>query len=333
MLDFLGRADIPVAAGADRPLVQPAGDHGDVHGETGLDGPDLPPPAREPVPAHAVDVIAEFATSSDRPVTLVATGPLTNVALLAALRPAAAAALERVVIMGGSIGLGNVTPAAEFNIWADPDAAQRAFTSGLDVTMVGLDVTQKALFTAEQNDRLRVRGRVGRLAAELVDHYLRSRPEAPGIPIHDAVAMAQVVEPGLLTLAHRNVAVDCGPVGRGRTLVDLRQVTAARAERARRHRRRSVVHRVHGGSDRVFGLTGTGLERPRAAACIGVRGVPLGVPLCDAPGTIRTCDTQIRSLLLYPLSYGRGRNGSSARGDRWDSNPRPPGPQPGATTS
>jgi inosine-uridine nucleoside N-ribohydrolase len=225
ILDFLGRADIPVAAGADRPLVQPAGDHGDVHGETGLDGPDLPPPAREPVAAHAVDVIAEAATSSDRPITLVATGPLTNVALLAALRPAAAAALERVVVMGGSIGLGNVTPAAEFNIWADPDAAQRTFTSGLDVTMVGLDVTQKALFTAEQNDRLRARGRAGRLAAELVDHYLRSRPDAPGIPIHDAVAMAQVIEPGLLTLRHRHVEVDCGPVGRGRTLVDLRQVT------------------------------------------------------------------------------------------------------------
>jgi purine nucleosidase/pyrimidine-specific ribonucleoside hydrolase len=225
VLDFLGRADIPVAAGADRPLVQPAGDHGDVHGETGLDGPNLPPPAREPVSAHAVNVIAEVALSSERPVTLVATGPLTNVALLAALRPAAAAALERVVIMGGSIGLGNVTPAAEFNIWADPEAGQRAFTSGLDVTMVGLDVTQKVLFTAEQNDRLRSRGRVGRLAAELVDHYLRSRPDAPGIPIHDAVAMAQVVRPGLLTLAHRHVEVDCGPVGRGRTLVDLRQVT------------------------------------------------------------------------------------------------------------
>ena len=106
VLDFLGRADIPVAAGADRPLVQPAGDHGDVHGETGLDGPDLPPPAREPVPAHAVDVIAEFATSSDRPITLVATGPLTNVALLAALRPAAAAALERVVSWAARSALG-----------------------------------------------------------------------------------------------------------------------------------------------------------------------------------------------------------------------------------
>ena len=126
-----------------------------MHGETGLGGPDLPPPARSPVAAHAIDLIAQIATSSARPVTLVATGPLTNVALFAARHPAAAAALERVVFMGGSIGLGNMTPAAEFNIWADPDAAQRVVSSGLDVTMVGLDVTHKVLFTPEENDRLR----------------------------------------------------------------------------------------------------------------------------------------------------------------------------------
>ena len=226
VLDFLGRADIPVAAGADRPLVQAAGDHGDVHGETGLDGPDLPPPVREPVSAHAVDVIAEVATSSDRPVTLVATGPLTNVALLAALRPAAAAALDRVVIMGGSIGLGNVTPAAEFNIWADPDAAQRAFTSGLDVTMVGLDVTQKALFTTEQNDRLRIARPVGptRRRARRLTTCARA-PARPASRSTTPWRWRRSVRPGLLTLAHRHVEVDCGPVGRGRTLVDLRQVT------------------------------------------------------------------------------------------------------------
>jgi inosine-uridine nucleoside N-ribohydrolase len=170
-------------------------------------------------------VIAEIATSSDRPVTLVATGPLTNVALFAARHPAAAAALERVVVMGGAIGLGNMTPAAEFNIWADPDAAQRVFTSGLDVTMVGLDVTHKALFTPDENDRLRERGRAGRLTAELVDFYRRSNPSRPGVPIHDAVAVAQVVRPSLLTLADCHVEVDCGPVSRGRTLVDLRRVT------------------------------------------------------------------------------------------------------------
>jgi purine nucleosidase/pyrimidine-specific ribonucleoside hydrolase len=225
VLDHVGRADVPVAAGADRPLVRDPYTPGDVHGETGLDGPDLPPPARAPVEIHAVDVIAEIATASDRPVTLVAIGPLTNVAIFAARHPEAAAALERVVIMGGSIGLGNVTPAAEFNIWGDPEAARRVFTSGLDVTMVGLDVTHKALFTGEQNDRMRPRGRAAKLAAELVDFYRRSHPRIGGTPIHDAVAVAQVVKPDLLTLEDCHVEVDCGPVSRGRTLVDLRGVT------------------------------------------------------------------------------------------------------------
>ena len=225
VLDHLGRSDVPVAAGADRPLVQDPFTPGDVHGPTGLDGPALPPPGREPVAAHAVDLIAELATSDRAPVTLVATGPLTNVALFAARHPRAAAALARVVIMGGSIGLGNVTPAAEFNIWADPDAARRVFTSGLDVTMVGLDVTHQALLSPVENEDLRGCGRAGRLTAELVDFYRRSHPHMPGTPIHDAVAVAQVVRPELLSLAHCHVEVDCGQVSRGRTLVDLHGVT------------------------------------------------------------------------------------------------------------
>ena len=225
VLDPLGRSDVPVAAGADRPLVQDPFTPGDVHGPTGLDGPALPPPGREPVAAHAVDLIAELATSDRAPVTLVATGPLTNVALFAARHPRAAAALARVVIMGGSIGLGNVTPAAEFNIWADPDAARRVFTSGLDVTMVGLDVTHQALLSPVENEDLRGCGRAGRLTAELVDFYRRSHPHMPGTPIHDAVAVAQVVRPELLTLEQCHVEVDCGPVSRGRTLVDLHGVT------------------------------------------------------------------------------------------------------------
>jgi purine nucleosidase/pyrimidine-specific ribonucleoside hydrolase len=225
VLDHLGYRHLPVAAGADRPLVQDPFAAADVHGSTGLDGPDLPPPGRSVVASHAVDLIAELATTAARPITLVATGPLTNVALLAARHPAAAAALERVVIMGGAIGLGNVTPAAEFNIWADPDAARRLFTSGLDVTMVGLDVTHKALVTREANERLRGRGRAGRLTAELIDFYGRSRPHLAGTPVHDAVAVAQVVRPELLTLASCFVEVDCGPVSRGRTLVDLHGVT------------------------------------------------------------------------------------------------------------
>jgi inosine-uridine nucleoside N-ribohydrolase len=225
VLDHLGRADVTVAAGADRPLVREPYAERRVHGDAGLGDLDLPPPSRTPVAAHAIDLIAELATSSAGPVTLVAVGPLTNVALFAARHPEAAAALRRVVFMGGSIGLGNTTPAAEFNIWADPEAAQRVLTSGLDVTMVGLDVTHRALFTPEENDRLRSRGRAGRLTAELVDFYQRSNPGRPGVPIHDAVAVAHVARPEILELAECHVEIDCGATSRGRTLVDLRRVT------------------------------------------------------------------------------------------------------------
>jgi inosine-uridine nucleoside N-ribohydrolase len=224
VLDHVGRPGIRVAAGADRPLVREPYAERDVHGATGLGDLALPSPSRPPEAAHAIDLLAELALSS-RAVTLVAVGPLTNVALFAARHPRAAAALERIVVMGGSIGLGNTTPAAEFNIWADPEAAQRVLASRLDVTMVGLDVTHRALFTPEENNRLRERGRAGRLTAELVDFYQRAHPGRPGVPIHDAVAVAHVVRPEILELADCHVEVDCGAASRGRTLVDLRRVT------------------------------------------------------------------------------------------------------------
>ena len=220
VLDHADRQDIPVAAGADRPLVRDPFTHGAAHGATGLDGPELPPPSRRPQ-GHAIDLIADTVRASDQPVTLVPTGPLTNVALFLARHPDAAARLDRIVLMGGCTGFGNVTPNAEFNIWADPDAARRVFASGLDVTMVGLDVTHQALFTVAEANALRGAGRAGRLVAELVDFYARSHRDWEGTPIHDAVAVAHVVDPGLLTLTACNVEVDCGPVCRGRTICDL----------------------------------------------------------------------------------------------------------------
>jgi inosine-uridine nucleoside N-ribohydrolase len=222
VLDHAGRPDIPVAAGADRPLVQDPFTPGDVHGPTGLDGPDLPPPSREPVAAHAIDMIAEHVEASPEPLVLVPTGPLTNIALFAARYPEVAGRVGRVVLMGGATGFGNVTPNAEFNIWADPDAARRTFMSGMDVTMVGLDVTHRALIEPAHCDRLRAAGRAGTLAAELVSYYGRSHAGWAGSPIHDAVAVAQVIDPALLTLTECHVDVDCGPVGRGRTICDLK---------------------------------------------------------------------------------------------------------------
>jgi inosine-uridine nucleoside N-ribohydrolase len=226
VLEFVGRADIPVAAGADRPLLREQYVAADVHGETGLDGPDLPPPQSEPVAQHAVDFLAERIRSSEQPVTLIPTGPLTNVALLLALHPDARP--ERIVLMGGAIGEGNTTPAAEFNIWCDPEAAARVFASGLDVTMIGLDVTHKALFTQAHVDRLE--GRAGEMVAELLRFYGNFHRRVYGFegsPIHDAVAVAHVLDPGLVETVERNVEIDTeSELCRGRTVVDLWRRTA-----------------------------------------------------------------------------------------------------------
>jgi pyrimidine-specific ribonucleoside hydrolase len=172
VLEFAG-SDMRVAAGADRPLLREPAVAADVHGETGLDGPDLPPPSSAPVGEHAVEFLAARLRESERPVTLVPTGPLTNVALLLATHPDAAQRIERIVLMGGAIAEGNVTPAAEFNIWVDPEAAARVFGSGLDVTMIGLDITHRALMTGEHAERLRSAGRVGTMVAELWEFYSR----------------------------------------------------------------------------------------------------------------------------------------------------------------
>jgi inosine-uridine nucleoside N-ribohydrolase len=221
VLEFAGRAEIPVAAGADRPLVREQYVAAYVHGETGMDGPDLPPAQKAPLDRHAVDFLADQIREHDGAVTLVPTGPLTNVALLLALHPDARP--EQIVLMGGAIAEGNVTPAAEFNIWADPEAAARVFDSGIDVTMIGLDVTHKALFTSAHMGRLA--GRVGLMVTELLRFYGDFHREVynfDGSPIHDAVAVAHVISPDLVKTEHLNTEIDVeSELCRGRTVVDL----------------------------------------------------------------------------------------------------------------
>lgn len=225
VLDFVGRADIPVAAGAERPLVRERSIAAEVHGDSGLDGPVLPPPSRPAGPAHAVDWMAGALRSHPEPVTLVATGPLTNIALLLAHHPELVDRIARLVLMGGAIGEGNVTPAAEFNIWVDPEAAHRVFTAGLDVTMVGLDVTHRALMTPTHAEHLAATGAAGRLVADLYEFFVRYHRRTygwDGAPVHDALAMAHVIDPRLLTTLHRGVRIDTGDeLCRGRTHVDV----------------------------------------------------------------------------------------------------------------
>jgi pyrimidine-specific ribonucleoside hydrolase len=221
VLELVGRSDVPVAAGADRPLVRERIVASNVHGETGLDGPELLHPSGSPLPEHAVDFLA----ARVRGRTLVATGPSTNVALLLALHPDARP--DRIVLMGGAIGEGNTTPAAEFNVWADPEAAGRVFESGIDVTMVGLDVTHQAIVSPEIQEKLRAAGRAGRFVAELVDFYSRFHtlryPELGGSPMHDPVALAYALRPELLDVRRARIEVDCSwGLGRGRTNVDFR---------------------------------------------------------------------------------------------------------------
>jgi inosine-uridine nucleoside N-ribohydrolase len=221
ILEFAGRTEIAVAAGADRPLVRDPFVAAYVHGETGLDGPDLPRAQGSPVDRHAADFLADKIRERDGEVTLVPTGPLTNVALMLALHPDAKPA--RIVLMGGAVAEGNVTPAAEFNIWWDPEAAARVFASGIDLTMVGLDVTHKALFTQAHVGRLT--GRVGKMVTELLGFYDRFHREVYGFdgsPIHDAVAVAQAMRSDLVETLFRNVEIDVeSELCRGRTVVDL----------------------------------------------------------------------------------------------------------------
>jgi inosine-uridine nucleoside N-ribohydrolase len=217
VLALVGREDVPVAVGADRPLVRELRVAAHVHGESGLDGPELPARASAPAEQPAVDYLAERIAPDT---VLVALGPLTNVALAIdrGIRPA------RIVLMGGAIAEGNMTPAAEFNIWADPEAAARVFASGLDVTMIGLDVTHGALLTPRWAERFRAAGRVGTFVAELVQFFKQYHARTygwDGAPIHDAVALAHAFRPGIVVTERMNVEIETeSELTRGRTVAD-----------------------------------------------------------------------------------------------------------------
>jgi pyrimidine-specific ribonucleoside hydrolase len=222
ILDLAGRPEIPLAAGAHRPLARELVVASHVHGESGLDGPALPEPSRRPAEEGAIDLLERTIAASAEPVTLVATGPLTNVALL--LERTGGANIARIVSMGGAIAEGNMTPAAEFNIWADPEAADIVFRSPVDTTMIGLDVTHHAVTTPAEQERLRAAGRLGPFVADLVDFFTVYHRETygwEGAPIHDAVAVAHVVRPGLVTTLDLNVEIElASELCRGRTVVD-----------------------------------------------------------------------------------------------------------------
>ncbi len=223
ILELVDRTEIPVAAGADRPLARELVVAAHVHGESGLDGPVLPEAQAAPIAVDSAAFMAASVHEAREPGTIVATGPLTNVARY--LAEHGTDGVARIVLMGGAIAEGNFTPAAEFNIWCDPEAAAAVLDSGLDVTMMGLDVTHRALLGPDVEARLRSMGSVGSFVADLNVYFTRYHRETygwDGAPIHDAVAVAHLIRPDLIETRHRNVEIELeSELCRGRTVVDL----------------------------------------------------------------------------------------------------------------
>ena len=233
VLHLAGRSDVPVAAGAAESLVFPQPERaGHVHGVTGLGGVELPPSPAAVDPRPAVVALAELLLASDEPVTVAAIGPYTNVALLLATYPEAAERIDRLVLMGGSAGRGgNVTAAAEFNVWSDPEAAARVLGSTVPTVLVGLDVTLPTVLGEEGIARFAAAGPVGATAAAVLQQYLdhaRTAYGTPGVVVHDALALTEAIVPGTLGTVRRDVVVDTGGgPSRGQTLVDRRSVSDA----------------------------------------------------------------------------------------------------------
>ncbi len=225
VLTLLGRTDVPVASGAERPLVRAPWIPVEFHGQSGLDGADLPEPAVRPVAEDAIELTARVVREAANPVTLVPTGPLTNIALFLRAHPRLVPRIGAISLMGGSLGEGNTTAAAEFNLWADPEAAAIVFEAGIPILMSGLDVTHQALVLPPDIARLEhVGGRTGRVFADLLRFFAvhhRQRYGWDGPPIHDAVAVARLVEPGLVMSRRLRVDVEtAGELTRGRTVAD-----------------------------------------------------------------------------------------------------------------
>lgn len=228
VLTLAGLEHIPVHPGAARPLVGEAHHAAEVHGDSGLDGARLPEAGVGPRARHAVDFIRAAAVEH-APLTLVATGPLTNVAIALRLDPTLAERLERISLMGGAVAAGNVTPVAEFNVWADPEAARLVFASGVPIRMSGLDLTHQALVGPRELDRLRGGGgRVAGACADLLGFYsrrVRARTGLAGAPLHDPCAVAWTVDPGLVEARPMHVDVELrGELTRGMTVCDTRPV-------------------------------------------------------------------------------------------------------------
>ncbi|HCC5833273.1 ribonucleoside hydrolase RihC [Citrobacter farmeri] len=214
-------ADVPLAQGAATPLLRSLRDAAYVHGESGMEGYDFVEHDRQPLAKPAFIALRDALMSAPAPITLVAIGPLTNIALLLMHYPECTFNIRRLVIMGGSAGRGNFTPNAEFNIAVDPEAAARVFQSGIEIVMCGLDVTNQAMLTPDYLATLPTLNRTGKMLHALFSHY-RSGTMRTGVRMHDLCAIAWLVRPDLFTVKPCFVAVETqGDYTAGTTVVDI----------------------------------------------------------------------------------------------------------------
>ncbi len=221
-----GLGHISVVAGCDRPLLRELRTAAQIHGESGLDGPPAVAPTVSVRPGHGSDFIADTVMAHPGEVTLVATGPLTNVALALRRHPGISEAVRELVIMGGAFGRGNVTPVAEFNIYVDPEAAAIVFDAPWRVTMIGLDLTHQATCPPAVQESLRSLGSgPARFADQLLTFYRRAYFESTGLadpPVHDACAIAYVAAPELFETRPAHVRVETrGALTAGTTVTDF----------------------------------------------------------------------------------------------------------------
>ena len=224
-----GIREVPVAAGCDAPLVGRRIASPEIHGESGLDGPAFGEPTVPLDPRHAVDVILDAARTYDG-LVLVATGPLTNVATALARDPGLAQRLQRVVLMGGAIGLGNATPAAEFNIGADAEAARAVFESGVPITMVPLETTHRALATPAVMDRIAALDfPLAHLCVDLLKFFAQTYLRVFGFAapaVLDPCAVAWLIDPSIVPTRHMRVDIETkAEFSYGRTICDVHAVT------------------------------------------------------------------------------------------------------------
>ena len=218
--------DVPVYAGCGQPMVREKMIAGDIHGETGLDGPAFPPLTKPLEKEHAVNFIIRTLMESDGDITMVTTGPMTNLAMAMRMEPAIIPKIKQIVLMGGAYTNGNVTPAAEFNIIADADAAYVCFTNGRPITMMGLDVTRKVLCYPEIVDRMeKIGNKASQLFADLMRFFCKTQKEVfgwEGGPLHDPVTIAWLIDPSVVTLKPMHAEIDIRSVqSYGRTNCDF----------------------------------------------------------------------------------------------------------------